>query len=440
MNIIALAFFLINAIALWTVPRKYAPVPLLAGCCYMTLGQGIELGPISLPIFRMLMAVGLLRVIVKGERIAGGINKIDKVMIALAGWLFFASFFHDGIEGSGPIFILGYLFNLQLTYVLIRAWTRTPDEVEELIKIIAILLAPVALAMILEKASGKNLFAVFGGVPENSAIREGKLRAQGPFRHPILAGTVGGTCVALFIGILKTNRKIAIIGIISGVAMVFASASSGPVMSLLISIAVMMFWKYKHLVRTMVMAGVGMYFALIIVMDRPPYYLIAEIDISGGSTGWHRSFLIEQTFNHFSEWWLFGTDRTRHWMPSQGAITPNHTDITNYYITFGVMGGLVAMLLVVYALVVGMRWVCAYQHEPGAAIRNNGFMVWALGAALFSHAVSSISVAYFDQSVIFFWMTLAAISSVYATMHESENEWDEELIEENADPQPLRMS
>jgi hypothetical protein len=437
MDIIALLFFVVNAVALWAVPRKYAPVPLLAGCCYMTLGQGIELGPISLPIFRMLMAVGLLRILVKGETIVGGFNKIDKIMIALAAWLFFASFFHDGIEGSGPIYILGFLFNLLLTYFLIRIWTRTPDEVEELIKIIAILLVPVAVAMMVEVATAKNLFAIFGGVPENSQIREGKLRAQGPFRHPILAGTVGGTCVALFIGIFRTNRKIAILGIVSGVAIVFASASSGPVMSLLISIGAMVMWKFKYLVRPMVMAGLGLYFVLMLVMERPPYYLISKIDITGGSTGWHRSFLIEQTFKHLSEWWLFGTDRTRHWMPSQGAITPHHTDITNYYIVFGVMGGLVAMLLVVYAIIVGIRWVCAYQEEPVAAVGNNGFMVWGFGAALFSHAVSSISVAYFDQSVIFFWMTLAAISSVYSTIGETESEWDGETIENDADPPPM---
>jgi hypothetical protein len=381
----------------------------------------------------MLLAVGLFRVIAKGERIAGGINRLDKIMIALGGWLFFSSFFHDGIEGSGPIYILGYLFNLLLTYFLIRTWTRTPGEVEELIKFIAILLVPVALAMMLENATGKNLFSIFGGVPENSLIREGRLRSQGPFRHPILAGTVGGTCVALFVGIFKTNRRIAIIGIISGVAMVFASASSGPVLSLMISIGAMVMWKFKFLVRTMVVAGVGLYLLLMLLMDRPPYYLISMIDISGGSTGWHRSFLIDQTFRHFSEWWLFGTDRTRHWMPDQGAITPSHTDITNYYITFGVMGGVVAMILVVYALCIGFRWVCAYQESRQASVGNNGFMIWALGASLFSHSVSSISVAYFDQSVLFFWLNLAAISSTYSTTLEEDDEGGEEEFDESGD-------
>lgn len=435
MNIIALLFFLVAAVALWVVPRKYAPVPLLAGCCYMTLGQGIDLGPISLPIFRMLMAVGLFRVIAKGERIAGSINKMDKVVIALGAWLLFASFFHTGLDGSGPIFILGLLFNLLLTYFLIRVWTRTPDELEELVKIIAILLVPVAIAMILEKVTSKNLFSIFGGVPENVLIREGKLRAQGPFKHPILAGTVGGTCIPLFIGIYRQHKTVAMIGIVSGLAMVVASASSGPVMSFLVSIFALMLWKIKHLVRAMVGIGVAVYLLLMVLMERPPYYLISKIDISGGSTGWHRSFLIEQTFKHLPEWWLFGTDRTRHWMPNQGiAHSVNHTDITNYYINFGVMGGLAAMLLLVWAIIIAFRWVCAYQHEPSSFRNNNGFLVWAFGAALFSHAVSSISVAYFDQSVLFFWLCLASISSVYSTMVEDDGEGfseeDEEAEEE----------
>ena len=66
MNPLALFFFLICAAALIAVPRKWAPVPLLLGCTYMTFGQGIELGPVSLPIYRMLLVVGVIRVISKG--------------------------------------------------------------------------------------------------------------------------------------------------------------------------------------------------------------------------------------------------------------------------------------------------------------------------------------------------------------------------------------
>jgi hypothetical protein len=47
MNALALLFLLINAALLLLLPRRWAPLPLLMGACYMTLGQGIEIGPFT---------------------------------------------------------------------------------------------------------------------------------------------------------------------------------------------------------------------------------------------------------------------------------------------------------------------------------------------------------------------------------------------------------
>lgn len=412
MNPIAIIFFVICALALLMVPRKWAVVPLLVGCTYMTLGQGIEIGGISLPVYRMLLLVGVIRVVIRGEGIRGGFNAVDKMMMAWGAWMMFASFFHDP-ERSGPITIAGQVFNLTLIYFLVRIWCSDLEEVSHVIVIVALLLVPIAIEMVMEKVSGKNLFSVFGGVPEDTLRREGKLRAQGPFRHPILAGTVGATCIPLFVGIMARYRMAAITGIVAGVVMVLASASSGPVMSFIFGIAGLACWRYRHLLPKFKIAAVIMYLALMVVMERPPYYLISKIDISGGSTGWHRSFLIENTIKYFPEWWMFGTDYTRHWMPLQGiAHDPHHTDITNYYIGFGVSGGLIAMLLVIGMLLVCFRWVGQLSEWFRARGSNDDFLIWCFGASLFAHAATSISVAYFDQSMLFFWLTVAVISSV----------------------------
>jgi hypothetical protein len=414
MNPLALIFFLICAGALFAVPRGWAVVPLLIGCTYMTLGQGIEIGPISLPVYRMMLLVGLLRVIAKGEGIAGGMNIVDKMMICWGIWMMFASFFHDP-DRAGPVTTAGEVFNLTLIYFLVRIWCSDLEEVSRVIVVVAILLVPIAIEMAFEKATGKNLFSIFGGVPENVVIREGKLRAQGPFRHPILAGTVGATCIPLFIGILRRYKTAAMIGIGAGMVMVFASASSGPVMSFVFACGALICWRCKSWTPKFRLAAVMIYLLLLVVMAKPPYYLIARIDISGGSTGWHRAFLIENTFKHFSEWWLFGTDVTRHWMPLQGiAHDPNHTDITNYYIGFGVAGGLTSMLLVIGMMMVCFRWVGQLVNIFEARGSTNDFLIWCFGASLFSHAATSISVAYFDQSMLFFWLTVAVISSVHS--------------------------
>lgn len=429
MNPVALIAFLVCALALLTVPRRLAPAALLAGSIYMTMGQGIEIGGINLPVYRMLLIVGVSRVLMKGERLAGWGNQIDRIMIAFGLWLVFAGCFHDWSR-YGPVYAAGIVFNIGLVYFLIRAWCTDLDEVRFVVAIIAVLLVPIALEMLLAQQTGKNLFSVFGGVPEYASVREGKIRAQGPFMHAILAGTVGAVCIPLFVGLLKNYRTVAIVGMLAGVAMVFASASSGPVMSLMAAVGALSLWRFKDHLGKARLGAVLLYLLLMVVMNRPPYYLMGEIDISGGSTGWHRANLIDMTLQHFSEWWLFGTDATRHWMPAQGvAVDPLHTDITNYYISFAVAGGLLAVVMLVAMLWIAFRWVgkvidLRIERQPEQA-----FMIWCFGASLFSHAVTSLSVAYFDQSMLFFWLSLAVISSAYASaMDENDvksTHWDE---------------
>ena len=95
--------------------------------------------------------------------------------------------------------------------------------------------------------------------------------------------------------------------------------------------------------------------ALNLVMSAPVYYLLGRIDLTGNSTGFYRAALIESTIRHFNEWWLGGTDYTRHWMASGVPWSQDHVDITNYYIRMGVDGGLPLMLLFIYILVVAFR-------------------------------------------------------------------------------------
>jgi hypothetical protein len=414
MNPIALIFFLICAIALLSVPRKWAPAVLLVGCTYITLGQGIEIASINLHIYRMMLLIGLLRVITRGEVLSTGLNIIDKMLITWGVWAIFASLFHDP-DRYGIIYACGTVFNLLVVYFLIRIWCNDLNEVREVIVVLAFLLVPLALEMLQEKITGKNLFSIFGAVSENVQSRGGKLRAQGPFLHAILAGTVGAACIPLFVGLYLKHKIIAVIGIVAGIVMTFTSASSGPVMTLMAGIGALLLWPFKEHLSKLRIGCVIMYFVLMGVMSRPPYYLIGEIDLAGGSTGWHRANLIEMTFAHLSEWWLIGTDFTRHWMPAQGiGADVNHTDITNYYIGMGIFAGLPSMLLIIGAICVAFRWVGQILDSRIEKHPEESFMIWCFGASLFAHAVTGISVAYFDQSVLFFLLTIAVISSSYS--------------------------
>ena len=380
----------------------------------MTISQGIELGPISLPIFRMLLLVGIVRVCIKQERLEHGFNSMDKLICVFGIWIVFASFFHTGGIGSGPVYVSGLVFNLLTSYFLIRIWCTDLREVSDLIAIVAFLLLPIACEMLLEKVTKVNQFSVFGGVPHGVTLREGKYRAQGPFGHPILGGTVGAVCVPLFLGIWKRYRVAALVGIGSGICITIASASSGPIMSLFAGTFAVIMWRFRSLTWLARIGAVAAYFGFQLMSGQPGYYVMSRIDISGGSTGYFRARLIESAFQHFDEWWLFGTDFTRHWMPTGVTYSPDHTDITNYYLGFGVTAGFFAIVLLIAILIVSFRWVGVVCRAHVDESPSDAFMIWCLGAGMFAHAATSVSVSYFDQSLIFFWMNLAVIGSMYS--------------------------
>jgi hypothetical protein len=380
----------------------------------MTMGQVIEIGPFSFQLFRMLLAFGVLRVLFRGERIQGGLTTVDKLVIVWGIWIFLASFFHKFTPGSGPVYALGSVYNMILPYFLFRIWCRNDRDLRIIIGAIAVLLVPVSISMWMEKISIYNPFAIFGGVLEIPMIRDGSVRASGPFAHPILAGSVGATCLPLMTSIWTSSRTLAMLGIAACIAMVVASASSGPLMSLILGIFALCMWWYRKLTRYCVPAMVIVYILLLLIMSRPPYYLLSRIDLTSGSTGYHRAALIDAFLSHFKEWWAFGTDHTKHWVPYIQGPTPEHTDITNAYIGYAVVAGLPALIFFLAILWRSFTYVGIEARKSYRGTSRDSFVAWCLGSALFAHATTNISVSYFDQTLVLFWATISMISSLHS--------------------------
>jgi hypothetical protein len=307
---------------------------------------------------------------------------------------------------------LGYVFDAWGAYFLFRCFCRTWDEATWVCRLTGIILAPIAVSMIVEKVTTHNFFAIFGGVPEISHIREGHLRAQGPFAHAILAGTVGAVCLPLVLSVWKLHKSSAVIGTAACLAMVIASGSSGPILSAAAAIGALALWPYRDSMRSIRWGAVAGYIALDLIMKDPAYFIMARIDLTGGSTGWFRARLIQSSLEHISEWWLSGTDYTRHWMPSGVSWSPEHTDLTDHYVYMGVLGGLPLLIMFIALVAQGFAVVGRrLQNSP----KETQFASWAFGASLFAHAVTCISVSYFDSSVVFLYLTLGLIGSPTAT-------------------------
>jgi hypothetical protein len=412
LNLIVILFIILTALLLFGLPRKWAAVPLVVGATYMSMDSSFDVAGLHLTGSRILLLFGILRVMSKGERITGRLNKLDRVLTAWGVWTVCSSCFHDDIVGA-LVFRFGMVLNVLGFYFLIRVFVEDLETFLRVCKIILIALLPIAIEMIYEAKTGRNLFSVFGGVSDFSDIRGGKVRAQGPFDHSILAGTVGAVCLPLALLLWKSNRQLALLGLVATLCMVVASRSSGPAMTLIfvcIGLGLWRFRRYMRLIRWSAVLGV---LVLAMVMNAPIYYILDRIDITGHSTGWHRAALIHGAITHLDDWWLGGTDYTRDWTPEAG-YDKNDTDITNHYIRMAVWGGLPMMALFIWSLVIAFRMVSKALRDNRSAPFQVQFLFWTLGCILFAHVTAMVSISYFDQTVFFLYFVLAAISTLQA--------------------------
>ena len=415
-----MTFLAIMGLLILLLPRKMAFLPLIMSISYMTLGQQIVIAELHFSIMRIILLFGWVRLLIRKEIKTFVFTIIDKLII----WFVLASIITATIlTPTMDTFInqMGHAYDTILAFFLFRFLIRDLDEIIFILKITAIVILPLALSMIIEKSTQRNIFSIFGGVPEFTVIREGQLRCQGPFSHPILAGTFGATLLPLFFALWNKQikgRLCAYIGIISSTIITIASASSGPLMAYLTSIIGLCFWPLRdkmRLVRWALLTGIIM---LAVFMKAPIWFLIGRLNFLSG-TGYHRSLVIDQAVEHFNEWWLLGTTYTAHWA-ADNALTilhndPTMIDITNQYILIGIQGGILPLILFILIIVYCFQGLGRTRRMFNSKPRYIQMIPWVLGSALFAHTVTFISVSYFDQMRLM-WVFLLSIIALVASL------------------------
>lgn len=410
-NFIGFFFIILSSLLIFFLPRRLAIFPMLLTVCYITIGQRIVFAGLNFPIFRILIFFGFLRLIIRNEIYSLKLNNIDKAIIW---WVIISIVTGVLLEKSwqGLINRLGLAYNALGCYYLFRFLIKDRQDLATLLKMIAIIILPLAISVVIEKTTARNIFSIFGGVPEITIIRNEKLRCQGPFRHPILMGTFAATLIPIFASLWfqdKGGKLFSMIGIICATVITYASASSGPLFTYIFALIALFMWPMRNnmrSVRWVILIGLV---ALNMIMKAPIWFLIARIAELTGGTGWHRSELIDTAIKHFSEWWLIGTTYTAHWMPYT-SFDPNMADITNQFILEGVNGGILRMCAFLIILIMCFRELGISNITLKDQPIDLKIFSWSLGAALFAHVVSFMSVSYFDQIIVFWYLLLAIIS------------------------------
>jgi hypothetical protein len=420
-NAIGLLFLLAMSLVMWQGRRHAAVNALLATAAFLPLGQQIVVFGLHFQFFRIIVVVGFMRVLARGETTGFKLNSVDKLFgaWALVSAICGALREPDSIAG---VHCLGGAFNSLGTYFLIRVLIKEPNELLRHIRFLAIAAVIVGLAISLEFITHRNLFAVFGGVPEVPSFRDGRFRCQGPFEHPILAGTFMATSFPLLVGLWiggRRDRMLASLAIAACVFSSYAAASSGALMTCLVALVGLALWLMRTRMKLIRQGLVLLIIASALLMNAPVWYILARLGSGVGGTGWHRAYLIDQAVNHFGEWWLIGTAVTAHWAPAGQVLTvdPKNMDITNHYVMQGVMGGILGLGLFLAVIVCCFKVVGQLLRKKGLPLHPK--LIWAFGVSLACHSTAMISISYFDQIQVFWFWLLAAFACLTAWSQKS---------------------
>jgi hypothetical protein len=402
-----LAFTLAMGVLMLILPRRYALLPVIALTCFMPLGEQVLVLGFHFTMLRLLVAFGWARVLVRREFVGLKLNPIDT---ALLWWVVSGLVVGVLLWRTSEVLVyrLGQCYNAIGMYFLFRFVVRDFDDVKRVFKITATLIVPLAAAMLLEWATGRNVFSSLGAINPITQVRDGIVRCAGPFSHPILAGTFAATLLPFFVALWRQGRGqglLAGLAIFAATVIIFTSGSSGPIFTLFAALLAMAMWPWRRHIRMIRYGLACALVALHLAMKAPVWFLIARVDLLSGSTGWHRAYLIDQFIAAFPQWWLLG-------MKSTDAFGEQiHGDITNQYAMQGVEGGLITLVLFILIIVRCFRGVGRFQalSEEPAAIR---LYVWAMGAALFAHVLTYLSISYFDQNFVNWYLLLALISTM----------------------------
>jgi hypothetical protein len=423
LNPAILILVLIAGILLCVWPRRKAVAVFLAASILIPMDQVLLIGPAHFPMLRLLILFGIIRMVrekksSQRQLFSGGINKIDITLILLT--LFTAL---NGIllfqESGEAIYQLGNLYTVFGVYFLLRYLIRDEEDIVRTIQTLACIAAVVAAIMTYERISGHNPYALLGGANAagyaNLMARGDKFRAIGCFSHPILAGTFGAILVPLFVGLWwkgKKYRNIAGLGIISSTVMTVTCSSSTPVLGYAAGLLALCLWPARRWMRGVRWGILLTVVSLHLVMKAPVWHLIARIDVTGGSSSWHRFMLVDQCIRHFGDWWLIGVKDTSAWGWDMW-------DTANQYVGTCDNSGLIPFLLLLAVLIYGFKYL-GRARRAAVKDKKNELFIWALGAALFANVIAFFGISYFDQTIVAWYGLLALISAAVGLPHKKE--------------------
>lgn len=394
---------------IFLLPRRSIVVPLLLTAFLVPLGQVVVVAGVHFPVLRIITLFGVARLFRSRLSsqigpLTGGFNSVDK---AFSLWAFFyaLNFVLMWMETQALIQRVGFLLDVFGMYFLLRFLIQNDEDMLRVIKLLAIVAVVIALSMIGEQLTRQNIFGLVGGVRSVPEMREGRIRSQGVFQHPLLAGAFGATLFPLFVGLWedRKSRIAVIVGMISSTLITLTTVTSTPLLTYAAGILALCLWPFRRQMRLIRWGIALMLLGLHFVMKAPVWALIGRIDVTGSSSSYQRYALVDNFIRHFGDWWLLGAKNYNQWGWDMW-------DLSNQYVGYGLAGGLVTLVFFI-AIISRSFGKLGTARKFVEGDRKQEWFLWSLGAALFAHVVAYFGTGYWDQTAVAWYALLALIST-----------------------------
>ena len=399
---------IVAALLILLLPRKRLYLPFLLATFLIPFGEVVVVGGIHFLTPRIVILFGLIRILIsrfssKERTLPGGFNLIDKLMI-LWSVTYGLAFIFLYLEWGAVVNRVGVLLDSLGGYMVIRYLIQDLDDVYRYIKVFALIAVVMAVCMMNEQYTHRNVFGDIGGERSVPETRSGRVRSQAAFHHPLLAGGFGATILPLFVGLWSRKKeKIAIVGMAASMVMTVTSAESTTLLALLAGLLGLCLWHVRRHMRAIRWGIAGVLLALHMVMKAPVWALIERIDLTGSSTSYDRFILIDNFIRHFGAWWLFGAKDYNTWGLDMW-------DLCNQYVAYGETGGLATLVFFIGIIVFSFAAIKKARMRLGTKERKQEWFLWCLWAALFSDMVIYFGLGWDDQTELAWYSLLVMIS------------------------------
>lgn len=349
---------------------------------------------------------GVFRIVLKQEINTIRLNILDKITLifviikTLTYVLLWQSF-------SALIMMIGSGFDILGIYFLSRFFIQRAEDIFTFFRLMSVLLILIATFVTIEAFTGKNLFYIFGGLPEFSEIRDGIVRCRGPFGHSISMGIFA----AMFIPylyytffIVKTDKVITLITFFAILVIEINTGSSTPIISMIAAIFGCLMWSFRYYYKNIYLSFTFLLVTFQVFMNAPVYHLIKHFSLFDSSSIYHRFELIDEAINRFAEWWFVGTKGVANWGYLLG-------DTANHFVGVAVGGGIFSLITFILIIVISFKtlgWAIIYYSKK----RNAQYMALMLGTMLFACIVSFFGISLWDQLIIAFYTNIALIALI----------------------------